>query len=119
MSLKQANNAIKSAWVAALIYVGVTIALTLIYASGGRLADVDVWNGLDILIMLLLAFGVYKKNRFSAVLLLVYFLGNHIVIWIDSRAVIGLPIIIVFAIFFIQGVRGTFAYHQQQASQSA
>ena len=52
MNLEQANIAIRTAWKMSLISIGVTIALTFVYASGGTLAQVDWWNWVDIVLML-------------------------------------------------------------------
>ncbi len=112
MNLEQANIAIRTAWKMSLISIGVTIALTFVYASGGTLAQVDWWNWVDIVLMLALTYGVYKKHRASAVTLFVYYVVGKIYIWIFSGAIIGLPIAAIFAYFFFRGVQGVFAYHR-------
>ena len=112
MNLEQANIAIRTAWKMSLISIGVTIALTFVYASGGTLAQVDWWNWVDIVLMLALTYGVYKKHRASAVTLFVYYVVGKIYIWIFSGAIIGLPIAAIFAYFFFRGVQGVFVYHR-------
>ena len=115
MDIKQANAAIRTAWKMSLVSIGVTIVLTLVYASGGSLANVDWWNWLDIVIMLALTYGVYKKSRASAITLFAYYVVGKIYIWIFSGAIIGLPIAAIFAYFFFRGVQGVFAYHRLNA----
>ncbi|MCA9944285.1 MAG: hypothetical protein H6656_01305 [Ardenticatenaceae bacterium] len=112
MNLEQANTAIRIAWKMSLISIGVTIALTFVYASGGSLAQVDWWNWVDIVLMLALTYGVYKKHRASAVTLFVYYVVGKIYIWIFSGAIIGLPVAAIFAYFFFRGIQGVFAYHR-------
>lgn len=112
MNLEQANTAIRTAWKMSLISIGVTAALTLVYASGGTLAQIDWWNWVDIVLMLALTFGVYKKHRASAVTLFVYYVVGKIYIWIFSGAIIGLPIAAIFAYFFFRGIQGVFTYHR-------
>ena len=112
MNLEQANIAIRTAWKMSLISIGVTIALTFVYASGGTVAQVDWWNWVDIVLMLALTYGVYKKHRASAVTLFVYYVVGKIYIWIFSGAIIGLTIAAIFAYFFFRCVQGVFAYHR-------
>lgn len=112
MDLTQANTAIRTAWKASLVSIAATILLTLVYATGGSLANVDWWNWLDIIMMLALTYGVYKKSRASAVTLFVYYLLGKIYIWIISGAIIGLPIAFIFAYFFFRGIQGVFTYHR-------
>ena len=112
MNLEQANTATRIAWKMSLVSIGVTIALTLVYASGGTFAQVDWWNWVDIVLMLALTYGVYKKHRASAVTLFVYYVVGKIYIWIFSGAIIGLPIAAIFAYFFFRGIQGVFAYHR-------
>ena len=112
MNLEQANAAIRTAWKMSLVSIGVTIALTLVYASGGSLADIDWWNWIDIVLMLALTFGVYKKHRASAVTLFAYYVVSKIYVWIIYGVFLGVPIAAIFAYFFFRGVQGVFAYHR-------
>jgi hypothetical protein len=112
VNLEQANTAIRLAWKMSLISIGITITLTLIYASGGTLASVDWWNWVDIVLMIVLTYGVYKKHRASTITLFVYYVVGKIYIWIFSGAIIGLPIAAIFAYFFFRGIQGVLAYHQ-------
>ncbi|MCA9991264.1 MAG: hypothetical protein H6666_11305 [Ardenticatenaceae bacterium] len=119
MDIEEANRAIKNAWVAGLIAGGINVLLTLIYASGGNLLRVDWWNWVDLPLMFLLSFGVYKKNRASAIILLIYYIGSKTYFWWNERAFIGVPIALIFAYFLLGGVRGTLAYHKLQNATPA
>lgn len=112
MNLEQANASIRIAWKMALVSIFITIMLTLVYASGGSFAQVDWWNWLDIVLMLALAYGVFKKNRASAVTLFVYYVVGKIYVWIVYGVFLGIPIAAVFAYFFFRGIQGVFAYHR-------
>lgn len=112
MNLEQANTAIRIAWKMSLVSILVTVLLTLVYASGGSLAQVDWWNWVDIVLMLALTYGVYKKNRASAVALFVYYVAGKIYVWIIYGVFLGVPIAAIFAYFFFRGIQGTFAYHR-------
>lgn len=108
---QEINKQIRDGWIAGLITIGVTLALTLIYASGAGIAHIDSWNWIDIILLSALTYGIYRKSRASAVLMLVYYLGSKIVLWTAESAFIGVPLALVFAYFFWRSVQGTFAYH--------
>lgn len=118
MTIQDAERAIKDAWIVGVVAVVITVALTLIYASGAGLAHVDVWNVLDIFILSGLTYGIYRRNRFSAAAMLVYYLAGKIVLWVDERAFIGVPLALIFAYFFWRGVQGTWAYHRLTTPRS-
>ena len=107
MDKDKANNAIKSAWIAAIVSAG----FTLIAAVTG-LFGLDLSALWIVIVMLGLAFGIYKKNRACAVILFVYWVVGAIWEIAVSGLTGSLPLGIVFAICFFWGIRGTFAYHR-------
>lgn len=112
MDLESANRAIKAAWVMALISAGVSVTLTVVYASGGTIADIDFWNWVDIVVLLGGAVGIYMKSRVSAGAVLIYYTASKLIAWLTAGALIGVPMSLIFIYFFFQGFRGTMAYHQ-------
>lgn len=64
------------------------------------------------IVILGLAFGIYKKSRVCSVVMFVFFVGDGIfTLWSDAdilRLVIAIP----FAYMFYQGILGTFAYRK-------
>lgn len=103
---------IKNAWVAAVISGSMTLVVTLIAMSGTDILGFSAWELLDVALVLLLAFGIYKKSRACAVAMLAYFVLSKILMMVESGKPSGLPLAIVFIYFFWQGVSGTFAYHK-------
>jgi hypothetical protein len=114
--MKKAEGQIKTAYWAAVISGVVTLALSLF---GGGLLGFDLWSLLDVAVIWLLAFGVFKKNRACSILLLGYYLSGQIMLRLDTGQAGGIPLAIVFTVFFIQGIRGTFAYHRLTKQSSA
>lgn len=103
---------IKQGWVAALVSAGITLVVTLIAMTGTEIMGFSAWELIDVGLILGLAFGIYKKSRTCAVLMLVYFIIAKIIIIADTGKASGLPMAVVFAYFFWQGIAGTFAYHR-------
>lgn len=113
-TLEQANQQIKTAWIAGIVSTVFTLiaALALSGEEGG------LFNWISALISAGLTFGIYKKNQTCATLMLAYFILAKILqlsVAVEAGAginpfVIGLGALFIY--FFIQGVRGTSAYHK-------
>ena len=110
---------IKHGWVAALFSAGVTLVVTLIAMSGTEILGFSAWELFDVALILGLAFGIYKKSRTCAVLMLIYFIASKVLIMAETGKPTGIPMALVFAYFFWQGVSGTFAYHKLKKHQLA
>jgi serine/threonine-protein kinase len=108
------KKSIRNACIAGTISGVLTLLVTLISASGVDIPglDFDLWNLFDVLLIFGLTFGIYKKNRVCAALMLVYFVGSKVLMWQESGSVSGLSVAALFGYFFLQGILGTFAYHR-------
>lgn len=114
MTKEAALKHIKGAWVIGFLSAGVTLLVTVLAVSGvSILAEMgfDWWALLDVAILVGLSIGVYRKSRIAAVLLLTYFVASKIYMWATLGSVRGVPLALAFGYFFVQGIRGTFAYH--------
>lgn len=110
---------IKSAWVAACISGGLTLIATLFAMAGFNILGLGAWNLLDVALIFGLAFGIYKKSRVCAVLMLVYYLASKIFEMVETEKATGLVVALFFSYFFWQGVRGTFAHHKLKPALAA
>jgi len=118
MDLQKAENAIKGAWIAGIISGSITLFVTILAIVGVRIFNFSAWTLLDVILVFGLAYGIYRKNRACAVILFIYFILSKIYMIIALGAVTGLPVAILFAYFFFQGIRGTFAYHKIMKAQT-
>jgi len=105
---------IKGGWIAGIISATVTLIVTLVTLSGN-----DIWDGLwgvealfDVAFILIMTFGIYKKSRTAATLMLVYFVASKIYIWVETGAPSGFVLAMVFTYFYFQAMIGTFQYHK-------
>jgi serine/threonine-protein kinase len=114
MDIEKAKKAIKIAWIAGIIVGVSTLVFTIIAVAGSDVLGLglDEWAFVDIFLIFGLTFGIYKKNRVAALIMLIYFVGSKIFVFIQSPAIGALPLALVLGYFFFQGVRGTFAYHR-------
>ena len=108
---EEALKKIKNAWIAGLVSIGLTVVLTLISMSGTDIMGLDAWAFVDVFLMLIFVFGIYKKSRTCAILMLLLFAANKVLMWMEAGVASGLPLALVFLWFYTQGVIGTFQYH--------
>lgn len=116
MNVQRAESAVKLAWMAAVFTAIINVILTIVYLNGFSLEFLAAWTWIDILLTLVLAFGIYKKSRISAGILLLYYPITKIIFWLDERVIIGLPVAIIFTYIFFQGFRGTLIVHEAEAN---
>jgi serine/threonine-protein kinase len=110
---------IKHAWTAGLISAALTLLVTLLAVFGVKMMGFDAWEFLDVAFILGLTYGIYRKSRVCAVLMLVYFLISKIIIFAQSGKPNGIVMAVVFLYYYAQGVAGTFAYHKHVHSAGA
>ena len=103
---------IKVAWIAGLISAGITLVFVGMALMGKPVLGVDAWALVDVALMAGLSFGVFRKSRTCAILLLALFALNKILMFEQTGTVTGLPLTLVFLYLFIQGVVGTFQFHR-------
>jgi serine/threonine-protein kinase len=103
---------IRNAWIAAIVSGSLTLLVTLVAMSGSPIFGFSAWMLIDVALIFGLAFGIYKKSRTCATVLLVYFIISQILLRIETGQTSGLFMSIIFIYFYWQGVSGTFAYHK-------
>lgn len=112
---KKIQKNIKAGWIAALISAGMTLIFSLLGASNSlyELGDIwDLWSLFDVALLLVFAFGVYKKSRVASTALVIYFLLSKIFL-IQTMGFSGLGVLgIVFMIIYIQAMIATYQYHK-------
>jgi hypothetical protein len=103
---------IRNAWVAGIISTVVTLVFTLLAIAGTSIAGITGWQLLDVVLMAGLSYGIYRKSRTCAVLMLVYFLVSKILQVVEGGKPSGIVLALVFFYYYAHGVAATFAYHK-------
>jgi hypothetical protein len=103
---------IKNAWITGIVSGTMTLLFTLIAMYGTNLLGFSVWNLSDVVLIFGLTFGIYKKSRTCAVVMLAYFLLSKIIIISQTGSFNGSLLAIVFIYYYSYGIIGTFAYHK-------
>ena len=117
------EQAIKNGWIAALISVGITLA----FSVAGFFAQsenetlnyfLDRWLLIDVLLMTVLAFFIFRKSRIAASLMFVYFVISKLSQWYDLGTAQGLPMALIFIYFYFNAMRGTFIWYSRYKKSS-
>ena len=115
--------AIRNGWIAALISLGITLIFGIIgfFAESDNEAlnyFLDPWLMVDVVLMAIMAFFIYKKSRTAATLMFVYFVLSKIIQWYELGSLQGLPMALVFIYFYFNAMRGTFLWHSNYKNQN-
>lgn len=112
------EGAIKNGWIAALISLGIT----LIFSTIGFFTQsddetlnyfLDPWMLVDVVLIGIMAFFIYKKSRIAATLMFLYFVLSKFTQWYDLGSAQGLPMALIFMYFYFNAMRGTFVWHSR------
>lgn len=109
------RNKIHNGWVAGVI-VG---ALGFLYACWAALfGDLQPAMTLSLFVdsalVFALAFGIYKKSRVSAVLMLLYFAAGRVYYMYATGEAGGVLLMLIFLLFFYQAAHACFSWHRMQ-----
>lgn len=108
---KEILKKIKSAWIAGTISIAITLTFTLMSISGTDILGLNAFAFIDVFLMVIFTLGIYKKSRTCAVLMLLLFAFNKVIMWFETGTANGLPLALVFLWFYTMGVVGTFQFH--------
>jgi hypothetical protein len=111
------EKAIRNGWIAALISAGVTAIFAMIgmftTPTDAQLAYVfDPWFLVDVVLILIMAFFVFRKSRIAATVLFIYFVTGKVIMWAQLGEPKGFPLAIVFFIYYLTAMRATYMWHK-------
>ena len=111
---------IRTAWIACLVSAGMTLVMVAVVIATGRSTlglqgPIDL---VDVAFILGMAFGISRKSRVCAVLMLVYFAFSKYLIIRATGQLSGVWLGVVFLYFYAQGVVGTFEYHKLRKARA-
>ena len=108
---------IRNAWIAgifasAITVIMVTLEITGVYSFMGDF-DGAIFGLIDVAAITSLTFGIYKKSRFAAIIMFVYFVASKLMMLQDVSAsgTFVIPALIL-GYYFFQGIRGTLTSHK-------
>src|SRR5690606_24516484 len=117
-------SAIKSGWIAG----GISLAITLAFSIAGFFTQsvnpslayfLDPWMLLDAVIIAVLVWFMFKKSRVASTLMLAYFIFGKVMQVIELGQLQGLPVTVIFFIFYFNAMRATYVWHSKYKERQA
>ncbi len=118
MTIPGAQTRIRNAWIAGVISASMTLVASLLPLVGISLVGFNLWNLTDFFLIAGLAFGISRRSRTCALLMLVYFVISKIMLISRTGNVASAAVGAIFVYFYFEGVRATFAWHQLTKAES-
>ena len=111
--LRRAQGRIDRAWLAALVAAAlfVIIGLMAVVDTGG-MQSADWFNFGDAALVVGLAWGVAKRSRLAAAILLFHLLLVEGILWSHSHSLTSALALLIFGALYTYGLLGTLEYHQ-------
>jgi serine/threonine-protein kinase len=109
---------IKAGWMAGAASAGITLIIVLISLTGTSIMGIDAWALIDVSVIAGLAYGVYRKSRTCAVILMILFAVEKFLMWRVAGRPTGWLLALAFFACYIMGVQGTFQYHSWKKANS-
>lgn len=111
-------KAIKNGGVAAMISAAITgvFAVSAFFtASSDKNLNylLDPWLLVDVVLIIVLGIFIFRKSRVAATLMVIYFVGSKLLIWIAMGEPKGLLTTIIFLLFYVNAMRGTYIWHSK------
>ncbi len=109
----------RSGAAAAFVCAGVTAAATAAAMFGYSLMPgFNAWALIDAALFAGLGWGVWRFSRIAAVLALVLYIAERAMMFSQTPSHLAV-ITVMFIIFFVNGIRGTVAYHRLRHAPGA
>lgn len=117
--MKKAKKSIKNAWITGVISGAFTLIFVLILTPflPGMIDTAYVL--IAGAIILGLSYGIYRKSRACAIILLSFYALDKILFYIESGKTAGILVTMIFIYYFAKGIEGTFAYHRLMREKEA
>ncbi len=115
---KACEKAIKYGWIAATVSAVFTLILAVLgffIHSDNQILQyaLDPWLLVDVVLIAVLAFFVFKKSRTAATILLIYFILSKIMEWMDTHSFSGGGIALIFILIYFNAMRATYIWHSR------
>jgi hypothetical protein len=115
-SLGLPEKHVTRAWMAASVQAGLTLIVGLLAAVGAFVAPgFDAGILLDAGILAALAYGVWRRSRVCALLLLTYGIGNEVYLALQETSHFSI-LRLIFIYFYFRGTIQLFREHRSSAS---
>ncbi|MBV9863906.1 MAG: hypothetical protein JO316_01000 [Abitibacteriaceae bacterium] len=115
--MESARQVARQGTVAAALCAGMTTLAVMLSAAGVHLLNINTDALVDAFIFGVIALGIARMSRLAAVAGLALYLIERAATWNSMGFAPSLVYLVIFTNLFINGVRGTFAFHRFKDAQ--
>jgi hypothetical protein len=112
MTAPQAKTRIRNACIAGVITAVVTLVASILPLFGVTLVGFNLWNLTDVALIAGLTFGIARKSRVCALVMMVYFVISKAMYVAQTGDILNAALGAILAYLYFEGVRGAFAWHR-------
>lgn len=120
--IQKAHKYIKNAWIAGSISFLLSLLFVIISSYNEEFSlkyGLNWWSLLDVGIIAAFTYGTYKRNRYSALGLLLFFIISKLMTAFENGISASLVVSLVFIYLFLQGTIAAFQIHKDNLSKKA
>jgi hypothetical protein len=103
---------IRNGWIAAVVSGSVTLVYVVVAIYGVKVYGITAWELVDVGLVFALAYGIYRRSRVCAVLLIVYFVYAKAYLLLEGAPASSLVIGAIFLYFYVRAALAAFRYHR-------
>lgn len=122
MNRDQAIRATQTGAVAACFAGILMLGLILAAFNGAFDGALEKWrdagNFIDVAIIFILAYAVYRKSRVAAILLFAYLVVAKVAMFFETGQLSGIGVTLVFLYFFARAIQGAFTFHRIEKAEN-
>jgi len=122
MNLTEAIEATKNGAKAVCISIVITTIVGLFAIISDAEGKYAFYNDplifLDVALMLLLAYGIYKKSRAASVSMFLYLIASQIIVSMETHSQSGIIMSLIFLYFYGKAIQGSFVYHKLKKEEN-
>ncbi len=88
-----------------------TLAGSVAGMAGASSAGLDAWNLIDVGLIFGLAYGIWRRSRAAATVMLLYFIASKLLVFMESGQPSGLAFGLLFAYLYARAMIATYRLH--------
>lgn len=122
MDQEKALQATKTGAILACISASLTLVITIFAIWNNSSGKIGIWNDptvfLDVVVILILAYGIYRKSLTAAVVMFFYFLFSKIIIAMETGRPTGIVLGLFFLYFFGKAIQGAYVLQRIEKAEN-
>ena len=122
MDKEKAIQATKTGAICACFSASITLVIAIFAIWNNSSGTIGIWNNptvfFDVVVILILAYGMYRKSLTAAVVMFLYFLFGKIYIAVETGRVVGIGLGLIFLYIFGKAIQGAYVLQKIEKAEN-